>query len=437
MRRASPNSASLLSFGTAESVYSARQPDFVGLTQKPPLPNADPPVSKMTDVSLWQQGLEQSDVSFDPHTIATDLYQCSRQLFLGILEDPEQASHHDFLHGIRHQMQRFSLWGSGFDAEKGGLDERLVGADRLKEVLLPLLGSLGETLVAIAERLGKGRDLAGLCSRVQHLKAHISDSTKRGLGGNDSGDALLPEALLDELDSSNSDNSSVDEVIGLQELLQDIRSYNTCLFRLSSVLQEPAESISIDLGKSEEEIEVDRDMLAHTAWPYISSVIKAYPLMNRELARRLGEANELRYTRLQSKRDKAAARDTGLTSESSSDDVASTVRPSQGIGQASSSLAQSESTAPSTRLSSVFNHARETTGRKMYAKSTIAASVTTFESGSGGKGAESSSRGIPKMPEDQPWGTPFRCSVCGETLSNVWSPAQWVYVYPCQVVFIF
>ena len=220
----------------------------------------------MADVSLWQQDSELSDDLLDPNKVATDLYQCSRQLLLGVLKGPAHESHHAFLQGLRHQAQRFSLWGSSFEAQNGGLDERLVGADRLKETLLPLLTSMGDTLVIIAQCLGKGGDLAELCSRAQNLKGQISDVTRKsGPDESHSGNELLPTELLDQLDSSDSETSTLDEAIELGELLQDIRSYNTCLFGLSSVLQEPAESVSLDVGNSKEEIAVASDILANTA----------------------------------------------------------------------------------------------------------------------------------------------------------------------------
>ncbi len=381
----------------------------------------------MADISLWQQSLEQSDDVFDPRKIATDLYQCSRELFFGVLKVPAHESYHAFLQDLRHQAHRFSLWGSSFEAQDGGLDKRLVGADELKETLLPLLGSMGDALVIIAQHLGISRDLAELCSRARSLKGHISDVTgKPGLGGFGGGNELLPAELLDQLDSSDSEDLTLNETVELEELLQDIRSYNTCLLGLSGVLQKPAESVSVDLGKSKEEIRLAQDLLANTAWPYISSVMQVYPLIDSDFARRLGEANELRYNRLQSQRDQAAARGTGIEPESSNEDVTTIIRPTESVDQPSSSLEQSESTAASTQLSSVFDYMRKTPDRKRYRQPTIAASVTTFESSPEGKDLQQHSRGFPKMPEGQPWGTPFKCTVCGEVLSNVWSPAQWV-----------
>ena len=170
----------------------------------------------MTDVPALSKGFQSSDVSFKSDTVATDLYQCSRQLFLDILKGPVDGSHHDLLQSLRHQAQRFNLWGSSFEAKNGGLDERLGGADRLKETLLHFLCNMGETLGVLAQRLGRGEELAELCSRAQHIKAQTSDMTREPGPG---GEELLSAELLDALDSSDSEGSSVNEAVELQELL--------------------------------------------------------------------------------------------------------------------------------------------------------------------------------------------------------------------------
>ena len=172
-----------------------------------------------------------------------------------------------------------------------------MGANGLKETLLPFLGSMGETLGVLAQRLGRGEELAELCARAQHLKAQTSDMTKKpGPEGNE----LLSAELLDALDLSDSERLSVDETVELQELLDDIQSYNTCLFGLSSVLEEPAESILIDSGKSKEGITGPQDTTTNTAGPYMSSVTEPDQAGNLNYARRRGEASELRYEKTKS-----------------------------------------------------------------------------------------------------------------------------------------
>lgn len=178
-----------------------------------------------------------------------------------------------------------------------------VGADRLKETLLAILGSMGETLVVIIQQLGKETGFAELCARVRHLKAAIPNVMRKPSPGEvSSRKELLPAEWLHELDSSESEKSSVNEASELQELLQDIQSYNSCHFGLSSVLQEPAESVWMDLGKYKVDIAVGQDRLLNTTRPHISSVTGTDPSIHQDYVRQLGEANELRYNGIQNER---------------------------------------------------------------------------------------------------------------------------------------
>lgn len=60
-------------------------------------------------------------------------------------------------------------------------------------------------------------------------------------------------------------------------------------------------------------------LFENTAWPYISSVMEKYPSTKPDFARRLGEANERRYKRLQQKRESLMDRDLNDTDGSEND----------------------------------------------------------------------------------------------------------------------
>jgi len=70
-----------------------------------------------------------SNVASDPGRIATNLFENSLQLFHGLLRTRAKELDRSILQRFRTQAQRFSLWGSNFDAQEGGLDERLIGAE--------------------------------------------------------------------------------------------------------------------------------------------------------------------------------------------------------------------------------------------------------------------------------------------------------------------
>lgn len=358
----------------------------------------------------------------DPNRLVASLYECCLQLFLCFIKGPIPGFDSVIQRRLRTQAQKFKLWGVSLDAREGGLDQKLVGADRLKNTLLPILSGMGETLVTIACRLDKTEELADICSQIQLLKFQISEATTQS-GPND-GD-LFPEISLDELSSPESGDSSVDELAELEDLLRDVQSYNACLFGLSSVLEDPAEKATSGFDNPQSLDISNKELLKLSAWPYIRSIIETYPSIDRTFARRLGEANELRYARLQTWRDRAQAGPMDIDSDDSSEEDVKVSQPTLSFGRVSSGF-----TAPSTNVSTVFDNVSFNSAKKP--RTRTPASVTTFASSVMAEDSQKRSRGIPKMPEDQPWGTPFSCTVCGDYLENVWSSVHWVYVHsPC------
>ena len=148
------------------------------------------------------------------------------------------------------------------------------------------------------------------------------------------------------------------------------------------------------------------------------SIIEAYPSIDKTFARRLGEANELRYARLQAKRDRAQAGRTDADSDDPSGEIVEETLPSQ-----SQSRVSSDFTAPSTKFSSNFDGASFNSAKNP--KLRAPASEPIFASSVLEDDSQKRSREIPKMPEDQPWGTPLSCTVSGDYLENVWSSVHW------------
>ena len=107
----------------------------------------------------------------------------------------------------------------------------------------------------------------------------------------------------------------------LEDLLRDTQSYNACLFGLSSVLEDSAEKAVPGFDDFQSLEASNRELLRNSALPYIASIIEAYSSIDRTFARRLGEANELRYARLQERRDRAQAGPTDTDSDDSSEEM--------------------------------------------------------------------------------------------------------------------
>lgn len=381
----------------------------------------------MTDISLWQQTLDSSSFVVNPDKVATDLYECSLTIFIVLIRHP--LAEPSFLQRIRTQFQRLRLWGGDFDAREGGLDERIVNCDRLKDVLLPVLGRMADALVEVARRLGRSNELEHVTSRVRLLNEEaLGTKVQTDLDGEDTEpDRLQITSILDEITSSGSEVSTIDESREMDELVQDIKSSNDCLFELGSVLQDSAERIVPSSGNVDGSTAVNLSLLQNSAWPYISNIIEAYPLIGRDLARRLGEANERRYNRLQTQRDDAFAVTQGSESDDSDEGSLYKSSPVHHSRPSSTGFAQSDSTAASTKLSSVFDALKLSVSdptRGNVPKTAL--SVTTFASTLNESDGQRCIRRLPQMPDDQPWGTPFNCTVCGDKLYNVWSSADWV-----------
>lgn len=370
----------------------------------------------MADMSLWQQSLKARKHLVDPNRLATNLYECCLQVFLCFVKGPVPGLDSSFQRRLRNQAQKFKLWGVSFNAREGELDQKLIGADRLKNALLPLLSGMGETLVTLARRLNKADELADVCSQFQLFKVQVSEVTKQSSPNDDD---IFAQISLDELSSMESGDSSVDEMAELEDLLRDTQSYNACLFGLGSVLEDSAEKAVPGSDDSQSLEASNQELLENSAWPYIASIIEAYPSIDRTFARRLGEANELRCARLQARRDRALAELTDTESDDSSEEMVQDSQPSQSQGGGSSGF-----TAPNTELSSIFDSTSFNPAQNPKAKAPTF--VTTFASSELEENSQRRSRGIPKFPGDQPWGTPFSCTVCWDYLENVWSSVQWV-----------
>ena len=355
----------------------------------------------MADIASWQQVIEPVNDAFDPNSPATDLYEGCLDLLIRLARSQTQACHTVIIPRLRAEVQRFSLWGASFNAREGGLDCRIAEIDRLRNTLLPLLSGMSGSIVAICRQMRKEEEFWDACSRLQFLASEVEEARSKR---NASEDEDL-DISLDDLDFSQSDDSSSDGLTELEDLLRDVKSYNDCLYGLISVLETPAEDMFKDSTVLQTQLKSSTSMSNSAAWPFISSVIDVYPSIDREFARRLGEANRKRYSRLQRQRDRSE-----IISVESED-----------IGEQSGFA---ESTVPSTKLSSVFDDHNKHYQATKTPRPT--ASVTPFASSVIDGSSRRHNRGLPKMPEDQPWGQPFKCTICGQILSRVWSSAQWV-----------
>lgn len=382
----------------------------------------------MASIASWQrEAVDYPGFAADPDRLATNFFELSVQIFLFLLGKHEKDHDLDsYLQQIRHQAQRYSLWGSNFDAREGGLDEKLTGADRLKETLLPILSEMAETLASLGRIVDKKLVLRDVYDIVQMLSEQNEALFRRVPEDDIEEDDIEADARelsrmsLDDVRSEKSEGSGTEEPTEIENLIQDVENYNDCLFGLGSVLANPAEAVVVE-SSLRSQPDVHNALSTNVAWPYIASVIEAFPSIDNDFARRLGQANRERYERLRLQREFHAKSSPQLEIETSAE-LTATDSEIEGLSE------YPDSTVASTELSSAFDKPHQQVSSKGNQVIKRAPSVTTFASSSMGMENERRTRGIPRMPEDQPWGEPFDCTVCGETLTNVWSTAEWKYV---------
>ena len=191
----------------------------------------------MEHLPRWQPGLDPPYL-VNQNRLVSDLYECCLQLFLSFVKRPVPGLESSIQRRLHTQAQKFKLWGFSFNVPEGELDQKLVGADSLRNALLPILSGMGETLVTLARRLNKVEEMDDTYSLFHMLKGCVSEVTTQSSPDNDD---TFPRVSLDELSSLESGDLGVDEMAELEDLIRDTESYNTCLFGLGPALEEPAE----------------------------------------------------------------------------------------------------------------------------------------------------------------------------------------------------
>ena len=228
----------------------------------------------MADISSWQQSLETPQIFIDPNRLVSSLYECCLQLFLGFVKRPVPGLDLSTQRRLHTQAQKFKLWGVSFNVREGELEQKLVGADGLRNALLPILSGMGETLVTLARRLNKAEELADICSHFHLFKVQVSEVTTQPSPDNDD---TFPQVSLDELSSLESGESGVDEMAELDDLIRDTQSYNACLFGLSPALEDPAEKAIPGFDASQSLEASNQKLLEKSAWPGITSITEVNP----------------------------------------------------------------------------------------------------------------------------------------------------------------
>ena len=389
----------------------------------------------MADISSWQSAIEQSDHLSYPDRVATNLYMCSVKILHEFITNGEEAFEPNVLEALDYQDQRLRLWGSNFNAKEGGLDERLIGADRMKGVLLPLLLRMAEILANMAYVIDLDKVPEDLCLLIKELRMQVLDMVDGAINEEETSQGsfglTISSSPTDESSSSGSDHSSFTEPSKLEELTEDLEFHIDLIYRLASTLYDNAENTSKNPDNRKIGPIVDQshhNFLQDTAWPLIKNILDAHPSIQTNLARRLGKANEIRYNRLKDARDEAAAHASNLETENSSDEVEELEQLFPSQARHDMTQAASEFTAPSTKFSSIFDRSQAPPLTKNRTALQYAASVTSFAPSTIGDGSSNQKRGIPKFPRKLALNESFDCMICGTRLSMISNKDEWKYV---------
>ena len=375
----------------------------------------------MTEISTWQLALEPQDQLLDPERLATNLFTKSVHIFNELTKQERMDLSSAVFNALNHQKHRYKLWCSDFDADEGGLDDKLVGTNHVKETLLVVLRRMAEALITLASQTSLADELDDICGQIETLNAQVSQVIdKQTIFQDDTENETFPEIYLDELSSSGSEDSNLEEVSKVDEAISNIELSNDLLGQLGPALHDSAERAAAKRDRNEASDNQNQQTILQTgAGPYIASILEIFPSIDRELARRLGEANRDRYNRLQRSRDEATTRSDESETESADEEIEVRRKLHTDQRPAVTSQAPSEFTAPTTKLSSIFDAPQEPRpGKRSIAPipPRVPASVTSFASSLGDEGDSTARRGIPKFPNDNE-GSPFDCTICGARLS--------------------
>ena len=375
----------------------------------------------MTEISTWQLALEPQDQLLDPERLATNLFTKSVHIFNELTKQERMDLSPAVFNALNHQKHRYKLWCSDFDADEGGLDDRLIGTNHVKETLLTVLRRMAEALVTLASQTILAEELDDICEQIETLNAQVSQVIdKQTAFQGDTENETFPEINLDELSSSGSEDSDLEEISKIDEAISNIELSNDLLGQLGPALHDSAERAAAKQDRNEAPDNHNQQTILQTgAGPYIASILEIFPSIDRELARRLGQANRDRYNRLQRSRDEAITQSDESETESADEEIGVLGKLHNDQRPAVTSQAPSEFTAPTTKLSSIFDAPQEPRpGKPLIAPIAprVPASVTSFASSPGDEGDSTARRGIPKFPNDNE-GSPFDCTICGARLS--------------------
>lgn len=339
------------------------------------------------------------------------LFKANVDLFWALLQRSSVLKIEDSQkEALKDTLSGFYFWGEGYHPYDGRLDAILSNSRRLRDRVLSVLTEIGEILCDEKTgmhyfdqnkfaKLGTDQAWKGLFA----LFADKLEDAKLNQQRIDVQDLI--DIIRDTLDESNGSDSSLssnssegDDI--LNEVINKLRALNRCLVDLSTSLERPAPN-----AVEEETPAIQRFQLSSPAEFWTGKVLDTYPKIDLTLAKRLGEANWLRYQRISHKVDHIE--DFEYDSDGGPDNVGA--------------LPIFTKNTKSTRdQSTVLSNSAGALDQRSQATYTP---VVTDDQGERGW------LRIPSLPiKEEDLGKAFRCTICGDKLQEIMSRTDWKYV---------
>ncbi|KAK3379615.1 hypothetical protein B0T24DRAFT_519888, partial [Lasiosphaeria ovina] len=249
--------------------------------------------TRAIDVESW---LTEPGAYMSGLGLAGSFYEAILHLFTKLVRHAKSlnAEHHvqpAVAHKYTHELRRFYLWGDGFDAGEGHLDEILVGSAELRANVLSLLFQLSRVLTTELGRLAGVENLqadswfAAELAEVKRMQEKVNIVLQD------------PASFFDlpgDVESlSGSQASDMDD----EDVLDDIAVYLDCLMDLCQALENPA----VDLIDEQDVLAQEAELFAVSSQPavnYCRKIRDQYPQLPKFLVERLGELNVVRVAHL-------------------------------------------------------------------------------------------------------------------------------------------
>lgn len=328
------------------------------------------------------------------------------------------------------EVERFFLWGDGFSASSGQLDEILSKSSELRQSVFSSLYELGVTLKNTAMRscyVSHSYKAGGLDVPMRELQV-LLEQTWILLYGSDG---------LDDRDAVSESGSSAND---LAECFEDISTYIDCLMDLSLALENPA----FDLEAVDATIPIFQnletfDASSPHALAFCRKIRDRFPKLDKWLVERLGENNAVRASALKEARERCLDIEAMVAEMANCtvDEPEESVLPSEALF--SDSQPKPTETTRSTNLSDpVFDKSKPDSQRRPAPpfKPTRRfphvpasnASFATFASFSTKASAITDGRPrVPSLPEEALKGKPFSCLACHQKIAIKMTRKDWKY----------